>query len=118
MTPPRSAAGASPHAESKDTNSGALPSLPALEDKWRDAGFRDIRSAEVAVDLTYANFDDLWQPYQAGSTPSTARFVRLDAAIKAQIENRVRAAVLPDGGRDDGPITMTAHAWCVAGRVV
>jgi SAM-dependent methyltransferase len=85
-----------------------------LGDLWEACSLRDVSTGELSVETTYESFDDLFAPFAAGSGHSGACFMALDEPKQQRL--RAEAHRLLD--RPDGPLTLTARAWWVRGRVV
>jgi SAM-dependent methyltransferase len=84
-----------------------------LAELWRSVGLRDVRSAELAVSATYADFDDLWSPFPSGVAPSGAFAAALDAERRDALRDAYRRRL----GVGDGPFELTARAWAAVGTV-
>lgn len=82
-----------------------------LAELWRAAGLRDVRSAELVVSATYADFEDLWAPFPTGIAPSGAFCAALDEEGRAALHDAYRDRL----GVGDAPFTLTARAWAAAG---
>jgi SAM-dependent methyltransferase len=80
---------------------------------WRDAGLREVRETALTAEGAYAGFDDLWVPLTAGVGPSGAFCASLDTAGRAALREALRRRL----GAGDGPFTLSARAWAVAGVV-
>jgi SAM-dependent methyltransferase len=101
---------------------GIAPPLPPspnasridiLSGLWTGAGLEAVRTREIAVQRTFASFDDFWaQSTTSGSTqPVLAAMAPKDAE---QFKDRVRARLTAD---DQGRITHDARANAITGRV-
>jgi SAM-dependent methyltransferase len=84
-----------------------------LGDLWDACGLIDIFTGELSVESSYESFDELFAPFAAGAGHSGATFLALDEAK----QRRLRAETHRLLGRPDGPLTLTARAWWVCGRV-
>jgi SAM-dependent methyltransferase len=84
-----------------------------LGDLWEACGLLDVSTGELRVETSYKSFDDLFAPFAAGAGHSGATFLTLDEAK----QQRLRAEAHRLLGRPDGPLTLTARAWWVCGRV-
>ena len=84
-----------------------------LDELWRLAGLRDVRSGTLVVHADYADFADLWSPLPTGIGPSGAFCKSLDENQRAAL----RSAYQRQLGVGDGPFSLTARAWAVAGIV-
>ncbi|HYB08626.1 MAG TPA: class I SAM-dependent methyltransferase [Alphaproteobacteria bacterium] len=89
----------------------ALPD--GLIDLWRRAGLTSIERASITIRMTYASFNDYWEPLLGGQGPVGTYVQGLTPGMREKIEERVRAAYLSGAG--DGPRSMTATAWAVRG---
>jgi SAM-dependent methyltransferase len=78
------------------------------------AGLADVSVEPVVVPTVFRDFDDLWSPFLRGSGPGPAYVTSLDDARRAELRDRLQAA-LPVGG--DGSLHLTARAWSVRGSV-
>ncbi|GGM70276.1 class I SAM-dependent methyltransferase [Dactylosporangium sucinum] len=81
----------------------------ALRAAWSAAGLRDVAVAPIEIETTFADFADYWTPFLGGQGAAPGYLMSLPEAHRAAIRDRVRAA-LPDG-----PFTLPARAWSVAG---
>jgi len=89
------------------------PTPAHLGDLWEACGLGGVSTGEVSVESSYESFDDLFAPFAAGAGHSGATFLALDEAK----QRRLRAEAYRLLGRPDGPLTLTARAWWVCGRV-
>lgn len=80
---------------------------------WRDAGFKDIREAALAIRMEFASFDDYWTPYIGQDGPGAEYVATLTETERKRLQDAVRAAYLD--GEEDGPRSYAAVAWAVAG---
>jgi hypothetical protein len=86
--------------------------MDALRKLWADAGLTAIETREIAVQRTFASFDEFW---------SIAREASVGPALAAMapdrrdlIEKRLRARLPADAA---GRITLDARANAIKGRV-
>ena len=86
-----------------------------MRDAFTKAGLRQVSEAELAIRMTYADFNDLWAPIRSGEGPLGSYVSTLDVAEKAGIEEAVRDAYL--SGRNDGPRSFVSVAWACRGTV-
>lgn len=87
-----------------------LPELVALCER---AGLRDVRTAEIPLEASYAGFDDLWGPFAFGIGPTGAHFT----AQPPERREAIREGCLELLGRPTGPFTLPARVLAVRGRV-
>jgi ubiquinone/menaquinone biosynthesis C-methylase UbiE len=80
---------------------------------WRDAGFKDVAEDSLTIPLEFTSFDDFWQPFEAGATPTTRYVASLPKDHRVRLRERLRADLLGDG--PDRPIALKARAWAVRG---
>jgi ubiquinone/menaquinone biosynthesis C-methylase UbiE len=82
-----------------------------LRQLWEDEGLSEIRTGEIVVERTYANFDDYWEPFTFGVGPAGSYCASLDPDRR----EAVREACLRRLGEPNGPLHLTARAWFVRG---
>jgi SAM-dependent methyltransferase len=87
----------------------------SLEALWADVGLVDVRGQSLVIDMTFANFDDYWQPLLGTDQTFSKYFGGLSAAARSRTYDAVRAAFLV--GDDDSPRSFAARAFAVRGRV-
>lgn len=80
---------------------------------WRDAGFRDVVEASLAIRMEFASFEDYWSPYTSGEGPGAEYVKSLDETGRTRLHDALRAAYLD--GEPDGPRSYAALAWAVKG---
>ena len=93
--------------------SAAASRLDALRELWREAGLADVATREIAVERSFADFDDFWTTGQLAASlrPTFAAMAADDLArLKARVRARLASAA-------DGSITCLARANAVKGRV-
>lgn len=78
------------------------------------AGFAEVETSGIEIEMAYRDFDDFWQPLLIGSggIPEYAR--SLSAEALAAFEAKVRGAITLDS---DGSFTLHGRAWVVRGQV-
>ena len=93
--------------------SAAASRAENLRALWTGAGLDRIETREIAVQRTFADFDDFWSTMLLGAsikaTVATMTPVQLD-----QLKQKVRTRLDTDHG---GPITTSARANAISGRV-
>ncbi|MDC7121514.1 class I SAM-dependent methyltransferase [Cellulomonas fimi] len=81
-----------------------------LASLMRDAGVAGVEEGELTVSLTFASFEDWWEPFTLGVGPA-GRHVRLvDDATRSRLRDLCALELGPP------PFTVDATAWCVRGR--
>jgi SAM-dependent methyltransferase len=84
-----------------------------LGDLWQARGLADVSTGELSVRADYTSFDDLFQPFTAGTGHSGACYASLDRAD----QRRLRAETSHRLGEPAGAFTLTARAWWAPGTV-
>jgi SAM-dependent methyltransferase len=101
---------------------GTTPLLPpspqasrveALRDLWKGAGLAAVETREIAVQRTFADYEDFWETSLLG-TSLRPTIAALSQADLAQLKERVRARLPADAA---GRITCGARANAVKGQV-
>lgn len=87
--------------------------MDALRDAWQRAGLQAIETREIAVQRTFASFDEFWTK-SIGTGGSRAMVSMLPPDVLEQVRQRVQAKLPPDA---QGRITTGARANAVKGRV-
>ncbi len=87
----------------------------SLEALWAGTGLADVRGQSLTIDMTFANFDDYWQPLLRTGQSFSKYLAARPAAAQTRIHEAARAAFLV--GDDDGPRSFVARAFAVSGRV-
>lgn len=82
---------------------------------WRGAGLINVEEAPLQIQLSFGSFEEYWRPFLEGVGPAGAYVVSLDEAGRKQVEAHLRQQLL--GVRAEGPVTLTARAWCARGEV-
>jgi len=87
--------------------------LDAMEELWADAGLAEVETREIAVQRTFADFDDYWTTVFLG--PSVGPRLRAMAPeVLAHLKAVMHARLPADA---NGRITYAARANAVKGRV-
>lgn len=85
----------------------------ALRDLWIAAGLSAVETRQIAVQRTFADFDDYWTTILGG--PSVGgKLAAMGPAETAELKTRMRAQLPPDAA---GRITHTARANAVKGMM-
>jgi ubiquinone/menaquinone biosynthesis C-methylase UbiE len=87
--------------------------MEALRDLWAHAGLTAVETRAIAVQRTFADFDDFWTTNLMGASvrPTIAAMSSDEVEL---LKTRVRARVAPDAA---GRITTSARANAIKGRV-
>jgi ubiquinone/menaquinone biosynthesis C-methylase UbiE len=95
-----------------------LPSVDAsrtdvLKELWENAGLRDVETREIAVQRTFADFNEFWSISLKGS--NVGRTVAALSSDQSEcLKERVRARLLTDAA---GRVTYSARVNAIKGRV-
>ena len=82
---------------------------------WRAGGLRHVAEQPLAIELSFASFDDYWVPFLGGQGPAGAYAASLPDQARAALGGRLRRRLL--GERQDGAFTLRARAWAVKGVI-
>jgi len=94
-----------------DDESGLAGSTDgAVADLMTRAGVADVRAGSVSTEVTFAAFDDYWEPFMSGVGPAGDHVATLDEAARAELRRRCHDILGP------APITLRAVAWSAVGR--
>jgi SAM-dependent methyltransferase len=88
-------------------------SAEELDELWRRVGLEGVTTDHIRVESTYANFDELWEPFTFGVGPAGAYLARLEPEQR----DAVRKALFESLGEPSGSITLRATAGAVRGTV-
>ena len=99
-----------------DAEAGDESKLPgeragSLTELFGAAGLDDVEETEVVATMTFATFEEWWEPFTRGVGPAGAYTAALDDDDRAKLRNRCRQ-VLPEP-----PLTIRAVAWAARGTV-
>ena len=99
-----------------DAEAGDESKLPgeragSLTELFGAAGLDDVEEREVVATMTFATFEEWWEPFTRGVGPAGAYTAALDDDDRAKLRNRCRQ-VLPEP-----PLTIRAVAWAARGTV-
>src|SRR4051812_42536998 len=72
-----------------------------LAELFRDAGIGDVEETTLAVEVTYASFEEWWEPYTLGVGPPGAYVAQLDDDARERLVARLRERQPP------APFTIT-----------
>jgi ubiquinone/menaquinone biosynthesis C-methylase UbiE len=96
-----------PGARNESTLAGAREGH--LAQLFAEAGLRDVEDTEFPARVTYASFEEWWDPFAYGVGPAGAYYAKLDERAREELRARCREQ-LPDP-----PFTIEAHAWAARG---
>ena len=81
-----------------------------LGELFRAVEITDLVETTVTADMTFASFDDWWEPFSLGVGPAGAYLVGLAPDARSALADACRRRL------GDGPLTLHTRAWAVAGR--
>ncbi len=87
--------------------------MPELTGLFERAGLRDLRTGEIALDASYASFDDFWDPLAFGIGPAGGWLVKQPEERRAEI----RGACFELLGRPGGGFSLPARVLAIRGTV-
>ncbi|WP_183099934.1 class I SAM-dependent methyltransferase [Nocardioides pelophilus] len=92
---------------------GALPGSSAgdLTRLFGGAGLREVEETLLTVRLTFATFEDWWEPFTLGVGPAGAYVNGLNQIERAGLVGALREEY------GDGPLVVEAGAWTATGLV-
>lgn len=111
-----------PEAEAERQSGKRMPGGCASEaqfgDLWRGAGLEEVETATLEVTQDFASFEDYWAPFLGGATSTSSYAETLAPEVRAAVKRELKRLVLGEAaGNTMGPVTMTARAFAVRGRV-
>jgi SAM-dependent methyltransferase len=84
-----------------------------LAEHWSRAGLCDMRTGRLELAMRFASFEDYWQPFLAGATPTSAFAAALNRESEGELERIVRCRT--GDVQMDGSFELPARALAVAG---
>ena len=102
-----------PRAEALDERHMRYCTQEELEGLWNEAGLTNVSVGAVDTTAAYADFEDLWNPLEAGVGPAGWYVRRVNPEQRAALKNEFRNRL----GVGNEPFKLTARAWIVSGRV-
>jgi ubiquinone/menaquinone biosynthesis C-methylase UbiE len=88
-------------------------SLQDLAELWTASGLEEVRTATLQLSMTFSSFDDYWQPFLGGATPTSTLAAAIDKETGGALARTLRDKI-PDV-QPDGSFALAARAWAVAG---
>ncbi len=99
----------------RDERNMALCRRGELAALWRANGLQHVEEQPIAIELSFASFEDYWLPFLGGQGPAGAYAATLSKTARAALESRLRKRLL--GARHDAAFALQARAWAVKGVV-
>jgi len=78
---------------------------------WREQGLDPVEDTSLAIEQSFASFDDYWQPFLLGQGPAGVYATSLPEPRRDALRSRLCTR------RGYGGFTLTARAWAVRGIV-
>ncbi|MDT5263901.1 MAG: hypothetical protein QOI90_527 [Mycobacterium sp.] len=104
-----------PNAASLDEGHMPLACHGELTALLRSQELADVEERPLRIDMTFASFDDYWQPFLSGQGPAGAYAASLSESDRRALHVRLRDRLV-SGGPDRG-FTLAARAWAARGTV-
>jgi len=86
----------------------------ALAAAFGHAGLQQVAVAPIELAMSFADFDDYWQPFLGGQGPAPAHAMSLDDSTRQRLREHIRTQLAT---RPDGRIELSARAWAARGQV-
>lgn len=87
--------------------------IETMRELWTGAGLEAVETREIAVQRTFADFEEYWTVILGGPSVGPG-LAAMDPAVLAGLKERMRAILPADGA---GKVTYGARANAVKGRV-
>lgn len=83
-----------------------------LERLFRGAGLHAVEAGAVKIEAQFQDFDDYWQPFQAGYGPASSYLLALPQRDQERLRDRLQAELSPG---ESTPFTLSIRALSVQG---
>lgn len=104
-----------PAVGSRDERHMPLSRKGQLADLWRAHGLVDVQESALTISMTFASFEDYWNPFVGGQGPAGAYVKSLDDSRRERLKSRLRQRLLASG--PDRSFTLEGRAWAAKGTV-
>jgi ubiquinone/menaquinone biosynthesis C-methylase UbiE len=88
--------------------------IEVMRDLWKAAGFDQVETREIAVQRSFADFEEYWTIAATGAAGLSSALAMMAPADVERIKTRTRTNLNPDAS---GKITCSARANAVKGRL-
>jgi ubiquinone/menaquinone biosynthesis C-methylase UbiE len=88
-------------------------SLQDLAEQWTVSGLEEVRTATLELSMTFGSFDDYWQPFLGGATPTSTFAAAINKETGGALVRTLRDKITDI--QPDGSFALPARAWAVAG---
>lgn len=109
------AVGLDPAVASRDERNMPLCKPGGLAALWREHGLVQVEEQPITIRMSFASFEDYWEPFLGRQGPARAHVASLPATRRDALRNRIRQRLVGNGA--DRPIALEARAWAVKGVV-
>jgi SAM-dependent methyltransferase len=86
----------------------------ALTTLFASAGLHTPEVTAIDVPISFATFEDYWQPFLGGQGPAPAYAMALDEDARARLRDEIRARI---SVAPDGTLSLIARAWAIRATV-
>ncbi len=87
--------------------------IDVMDAMWRQAGFTDVVTTVIRIDVEHASFEDFWVSNTLPAGPHAQRIKSLNPEQLGELKRRVRELVAPGA---DGAVRYESFANVVKGR--
>lgn len=91
------------------------PTAHDLQALWRSCGLFDIEVVTLELSMEFSSFDDYWQPFLGGSTPTSAFATAVNTESGGELARVVRDRLT--GSQPNACFALPARAWAIKGTV-
>jgi SAM-dependent methyltransferase len=103
-----------PAARELDQGRFPLAAPIPLAAAFSTAGFESVEVRGIEIPTVFADFDDLWLPFLAGTGTAPMYLASLKRGVRDAVRDELRASVPTE---PDGSVRLSARAWACRGRV-
>ena len=86
-----------------------------LRTLWDASGLADVTTATLELSMEFASFEDYWEPFLGGSTPTSRFAAKLDMESGGALARLLRDRLFQF--ERAGSLVLPARAWAVRGVV-
>jgi SAM-dependent methyltransferase len=83
-----------------------------LRELFTRAGLASVETKGIGIETVFADFADLWSPFEGGQGPAPSYAMALAPEARERLRDRMRNRLAPSA---DGSIPLRARAWAVRG---
>jgi ubiquinone/menaquinone biosynthesis C-methylase UbiE len=88
-------------------------SLQDLAQLWTASGLEEVRTATLELCMRFGSFDDYWQPFLGGATPTSTFAAAINKETGGALARALRDKITDI--QPDGSFSLPARAWAIAG---